>query len=135
MVSSHQMRSAIRQIPRMSRYLSIPRCRSATISIRGPPPVIKIVANLVLQLQRMVLRSPATASRRRLSLLKTQKKRQISSNHGDVVEKGQQRRHKSPRTAASCFGFIRSLDIFLTPERQHPQSGCHLSSIIPPLPG
>lgn len=37
------------------------------------------------------------------------------------------------RCRVSFFGSL--LEYFLTPEREYPQLGCHLSSIIPPLPG
>ncbi|PWA31128.1 hypothetical protein CCH79_00002555, partial [Gambusia affinis] len=35
---------------------------------------------------------------------------------------------------AAVFRFHSFFEYFLTPKRQHPQQGCHLSSIIPPLP-
>lgn len=33
------------------------------------------------------------------------------------------------------FVFHSFLEYFLSPKRQQPQLGCHLNSIIPPLPG
>lgn len=110
----------------MSHYLSVPSCRNTTISIHGPQLLeAQIVANLVVQ-QRMVFRSGHS-----VDTVLVPRKCVFSSHNTFAREIAETPALISQNRLVVFYSFLK---YFLTPERQHPQLGCHLSSIIPPLP-